>query len=87
MPYADVTTRDLVLHRDGTFGSAEGNENWWRGNKRERRSGTTAGYYFDGYLMAEQQSDGVAGMHFTCYPPVNGRLRIIGFDGRQFTPT
>jgi hypothetical protein len=86
MRCADVSIRDLVLHRDGSFGSAEQNENWWRGNKSESRNGATGRYCVDGYLTLAQRLVGVVGLHFTCWKLVNGRVHIIGFDGRQFTP-
>ena len=86
MPYTDITIRELVMRRDGTFGSAEQNESWWRGEHREQSAGVTGRYLVDGYLIAVQQPDGIVTLHFGCYQLVNGTLRLIAFDGRQYTP-
>jgi hypothetical protein len=86
MPYADITSVELVLHSDGRFGSTSQNRNWTLGDRTERNASRSGRYYLDGYLMAVQGPDGAVSLHFAGYQRIDGRLRLIAFHGRTFTP-
>lgn len=86
MPYASVTINELVLHTDGRFGSAEQNQRWVTGTQTTSSTSATGRYYVDGFMMAVQRPDGVVSLHFTGYQLMEGRLRLVVLNGRQYSP-